>query len=84
MKVFWFFFSKKNAYFLPPASRPAAGIRLSASIDHAPNAGPTASMRELAGAANVSVPTLRHYFGDRDGVVVAAMGEWFRRGEPYL
>lgn len=41
-------------------------------------------MRELAGAADVSVPTLRHYFGDRDGVVVAAMAEWFRRGEPYL
>jgi len=30
-------------------------------------------MRELAAAAEVSVPTLRHYFGDRDGVVAAAM-----------
>ena len=46
--------------------------------------GPTTSMRELATAAEVSVPTLRHYFGDRDGVVVAAMGELLRRGQPYL
>ncbi|MEM9453866.1 MAG: TetR/AcrR family transcriptional regulator [Myxococcota bacterium] len=46
--------------------------------------GSTASMRELATAAEVSVPTLRHYFGDREGVVVAAMGEWMRRGRPYL
>ena len=47
-------------------------------------AGPAISMRELASAADVSVPTLRHYFGDRDGVVVAAMGELLHRGQPYL
>jgi len=35
--------------------------------------GHRASMRELAAAAEVSVPTLRHYFGDRDGVVAAAL-----------
>lgn len=29
------------------------------------------SFREMAGAAGVSVPTLRHYFADRDGVVEA-------------
>jgi AcrR family transcriptional regulator len=29
------------------------------------------SFREMAGAAGVSVPTLRHYFTDRDGVVQA-------------
>jgi len=29
------------------------------------------SFREMAGAAGVSVPTLRHYFADRDGVVQA-------------
>ena len=46
--------------------------------------GPTASLRELAAAAEVSVPTLRHYFEDRDGVVVAAMAEMLRMGEPYL
>ena len=36
-------------------------------------AGPAPSFRELAGAAGVSVPTLRHYFTDRDGVVRAVM-----------
>lgn len=46
--------------------------------------GPAASLRELAAAAAVSVPTLRHYFEDRDGVVTAAMGEMLRQGEPHL
>lgn len=46
--------------------------------------GPATSLRELAAAAAVSVPTLRHYFDDRDGVVVAAMGEMLRQGEPHL
>ena len=46
--------------------------------------GPAASLRELAAAADVSVPTLRHYFEDRDGVVVAAMAEMLRQGQPYL
>lgn len=46
--------------------------------------GPRASLRELAAAAEVSVPTLRHYFEDRDGVVVAAMVEMLRMGEPHL
>ena len=36
-------------------------------------AGPAPSLRELATAADVSVPTLRHYFADRDGVVRAVM-----------
>lgn len=56
----------------------------SAVIPRLIDAGPTTSMRELAAAAEVSVPTLRHYFRDRDGVVVAAMGELLRRGQPYL
>jgi AcrR family transcriptional regulator len=46
--------------------------------------GPAASLRELAAAAEASVPTMRHYFEDRDGVVVAAMGEMLRQGRPYL
>lgn len=46
--------------------------------------GPAASLRELATAAEVSVPTLRHYFDDRDGVVTAAMGEMLRQGRPHL
>ena len=35
--------------------------------------GPSPSMRELAAAADVSVPTLKHYFADREGVVRAVM-----------
>ena len=35
--------------------------------------GPAPSMRELAAAADVSVPTLKHYFSDREGVVRAVM-----------
>ena len=35
--------------------------------------GPAPSLRELAREAGVTVPTLRHYFGDRDGVVRAVM-----------
>lgn len=46
--------------------------------------GPASSLRELASAAEVSVPTLRHYFGDRDGVVVAAMAEMLRQGREHL
>ncbi len=35
--------------------------------------GARASLNDLAEAAAVSVPTLRHYFGDRSGVVAAAL-----------
>ena len=35
--------------------------------------GSAPSLRELAAAAGVSVPTLRHYFADREGVVRAVM-----------
>jgi AcrR family transcriptional regulator len=35
--------------------------------------GGRASLNELAAAADVSVPTLKHYFGDRSGVVAAAL-----------
>jgi AcrR family transcriptional regulator len=35
--------------------------------------GPAPSMRELASAADVTVPTLRHYFADREGVLRAVM-----------
>jgi AcrR family transcriptional regulator len=34
-------------------------------------ANPRPSFREMAGAAGVSVPTLRHYFRDREGVLQA-------------
>jgi AcrR family transcriptional regulator len=35
--------------------------------------GGRCSLNDLAAAADASVPTLKHYFGDRDGVVVAAL-----------
>jgi AcrR family transcriptional regulator len=35
--------------------------------------GPAPSMRELASAAEVTVPTLRHYFADREGVLRAVL-----------
>lgn len=57
---------------------------LGALIPRLLEAGSGASMRELASAAGSSVPTLRHYFGDREAVVVAAMGEMLRQGRPYL
>jgi len=46
--------------------------------------GHRVSMRELAATANVSVPTLRHYFGDRDGVVAAALLSMKEIGEVHL
>ena len=37
-------------------------------------------MRELATAADVSVPTLRHYFADREGVIRAVMEDELASG----
>jgi AcrR family transcriptional regulator len=42
------------------------------------------SLRQLAVAANVSVPTLRHYFGGRPEVVAALLSEYRCRGEARL
>ena len=42
--------------------------------------GPAASMRELASAAGVTLPTLKHYFDDRDGVVEAVMADELAAG----
>lgn len=42
-------------------------------VPHLLTDGRPTSLRELARQAGVSVPTLRHYFGDRDGVVAAVM-----------
>ena len=42
------------------------------------------SLRELAVAAEVSVPTLRHYFGNREGVVAAVLADAHARGAPFL
>lgn len=46
--------------------------------------GARASLRELAEAAEVSLPTLRHYFGDREGVLAAAIEELGRTGAFWL
>ncbi len=42
------------------------------------------SLRQLALAAGVTVPTLRHYFGDREDLVEAVLEEIFVHGELYL
>lgn len=42
------------------------------------------SLRELAAAAQVTVPTLRHYFGGRPEVVAALLAEYRRLGESRL
>lgn len=46
--------------------------------------GVRASFRELAAAAGVSVATLRHYFGSREGVIAAVMSQWHQLGQRYL
>jgi AcrR family transcriptional regulator len=42
------------------------------------------SLRQLAVAADVTAPTLQHYFGDRTGVLAALLEEHLRRGETRL
>jgi AcrR family transcriptional regulator len=42
------------------------------------------SLRQLAAAAEVTAPTLQHYFGDRTGVVAALLEEYRRRGAARL
>jgi AcrR family transcriptional regulator len=46
--------------------------------------GSGASFRDLAAAASVSVATLRHYFGSREGVIEAVLAADHLRGTPYL
>ncbi len=42
------------------------------------------SLRQLAIAAGVTVPTLRHYFGDREDLVQAVLEEFRLHGERYV
>jgi AcrR family transcriptional regulator len=42
------------------------------------------SFRQFAAAAGVTMPTLRHYFGDRSDVVAALLEEYHRLGERRL
>jgi AcrR family transcriptional regulator len=46
--------------------------------------GTRASFREIAAAAGVSVATLKHYFGSREGLVEAVLANWHQQGMPYL
>ena len=46
--------------------------------------GAQASFRELAESAEVSVATLRHYFGSREALVLEVMADMHRRGLPFL
>ncbi len=46
--------------------------------------GVNASLRELAEHASTSVATLRHYFGDRDGLLQAVMEGLRAEAAPYL
>jgi len=42
------------------------------------------SFRELANACNVSLATLRHYFGSREGLMAAYLDRFGAEGLPYL
>jgi AcrR family transcriptional regulator len=42
------------------------------------------SFRQFAAAAGVTMPTLRHYFGDRSNVVAAVLEEYRRQGDKRL
>jgi AcrR family transcriptional regulator len=45
---------------------------------------PPPSFRELAESAGVSVPTLRHYFEDRDGAIRGALDAMYRMGAAHI
>ena len=63
------------------AKRGALAMRVLGALRDG-GAGP--SMRELAAACEVTPPTLRHYFGDRDGAVRAALAIAHRLGAEHL
>lgn len=46
--------------------------------------GERPSLRDLAAAAGVQVNTLRHYFGDREGLVIAAIAQVGASGAPWI
>lgn len=50
----------------------------------ADGAAPRPSFRELAAAAGVAVATLRHYFGDREGLVREVLALHSSGAEPHL
>jgi AcrR family transcriptional regulator len=64
------------------ASREALLQRLSEEVLKAH--GAQASVRELARAAGVTPPTLRHYFGAREDVIAAVLAYLKGRGQVFL
>jgi AcrR family transcriptional regulator len=64
------------------AKRRSLALAVAAHLAHDPS--PEDSLRGLARAAGVSVPTLRHYFGDRGGVLAAAYEVLREQGAPFL
>ncbi len=64
------------------ARRAALAARLRARLARA--GGKRPSFAEMAAAAGVSLATLRHYFGDRDGAVAAVLALHAPLGEPHL
>lgn len=46
--------------------------------------GRLSSYRDLARACGVSVPTLTHYFGNRDQMIAAILADALEKGRPYL
>jgi AcrR family transcriptional regulator len=71
---------QRNADFAESRARMLSAIRR--RMD-APD-GLRLSLREIAAAADVSVPTLRYYFGDRAGVLRAIMERDHQEGSQYL
>lgn len=63
------------------AKRDALAMRLLGALTEG---GAGASLRELAAACEVTPPTLRHYFVDRDGCVRAALAMARRLGAEHL
>jgi AcrR family transcriptional regulator len=74
----------------PPGARNAdhdevrARLARAAALALLDGAGQPRSLNALAAAVGASVPTLKHYFGDHDGVVAAALAQSRADGEVHL
>lgn len=71
---------RRNADF--DTTRETLLARIHARLESAD--GPGLSLSEMAVAAEVTLPTLRHYFGDRGGVLQAILERMHREGQVYL
>jgi AcrR family transcriptional regulator len=54
------------------------GAHLRKSLPHKPG------LREMAEAADVTIPTLKHYFSNRDGIITAYFEHFGKQGAPHL